>query len=115
MRRYSAATMGRRLGTALATLLTVAALAGCGGAGGHGYGCQGSTCTATFDGTGSQDISELDRELDLRDINGNTTALRVDGAEENFKVGETKTVDGLRITLESVDGDSVTFHAEPAT
>ena len=59
----------------LAAALAAAVLAGGGGPGGSGYGCQGNSCTATFDGTGSQDLgSELggDANVEVRDINGDT-------------------------------------------
>lgn len=96
----------------LATAFTAAAVAACGGVGGSGYGCQGNTCTATFQGTGSQDLSSQlgdGAKLDLRDLNGDTASLRANGTEHNFKVGETQSFGPFRVTLQRVDGDSATF------
>lgn len=96
----------------LGSTLSAAAVAACGSVGGSGYGCQGNTCTATFQGTGSQDLSSQlgnGAKLDLRDIDGNTANLRANGTEHNFKVGETQSFGRLRVTLQKVDGDSATF------
>jgi hypothetical protein len=96
----------------LAVALAATALAGCGGPGGSGYGCQGNSCTATFDGTGSQDLSsELggDANVEVRDINGDTVSVEAAGQEHNLKVGDTQSFGPLEITLESADGDSASL------
>jgi hypothetical protein len=101
--------MGARL--SLAAVVVAFVIAGCGGAGGSGYGCTGDTCTATFDGTGSQDLSsELgdDAEIDVRDIDGDTVNIAVGGTEHNLKVGDTQGFGPLKITLKAADGDSAT-------
>ncbi len=95
-----------------AAALVALALAACGGPGGSGYGCSGNTCTATFDGTGSQDLSSQlgdGAKLDLRDINGDTANMRANGTEHNFKVGETQSFGDLHVTLQQIDGNSATF------
>jgi|tagenome__1003787_1003787.scaffolds.fasta_scaffold20353054_3 hypothetical protein len=95
----------------LAAALVAVLLAGCGGGGGSGYGCTGNTCTATFDGTGSQDLrSDLgdDAEIDVRDISGDTVNIAAAGTEHNLKVGETQDFGPLKITLKAADGESAT-------
>src|SRR3954470_13636245 len=96
----------------LLTALVAVALSACGGPGGSGYGCSGGTCTATFDGTGTQDLSsELGdgAKVEVRDITGNTVDVAAQGTEHNLKTGETQDFGSLKITLESADGDSATL------
>jgi hypothetical protein len=96
----------------LVTALVAVALPACGGPGGSGYGCNGGTCTATFDGTGSQDLSsELGdgAKIEVNDITGDTVNVSAQGTEHNLKTGSTENFGSLKITLESADGDSATL------
>src|SRR4051812_2501143 len=96
----------------LASALAALALSACGGPGGSGYGCTGNTCTATFDGTGTQDLSsELGdgAKIEVRDITGNTVNVVAQGTEHNLKAGSTERFGSLKITLEAADGESATL------
>jgi hypothetical protein len=95
----------------IGALLAGLAITAC-GAGGSGYGCSGNTCTATFDGAASQEMSsELGdgAEVAVSDIGKDSVTVGVGGSTDKLVTGETKMLDPLRITLESIEGESVTL------
>jgi hypothetical protein len=109
--RYSAAMRPRRALCLLGVAAGLAA-AGCGGSGGNGFGCQGNVCTASYSGTGSQDLSsELGpgTKIEIRDIGKGTAVVRAGGVTRALRVGRRTRMGTLRITLRKADGDSATL------
>lgn len=91
--------------------LAVTALGAC-GPGGSGYGCTGQTCKATFDGSGSLDMSDqLGRGATVKvsDIRPGAVTVGVDGARATVVRGWPVQVGRLRITLRGVEGNRVTL------
>lgn len=92
--------------------MTTLPLAGCGGAGGNGYGCTGHTCTASFQGPGEQDMSpNLGKGATVRvvTIDGSSATVRVAGKDAKLVKDEPQRVAGYEVTLTKADGDDVTL------
>jgi|tagenome__1003787_1003787.scaffolds.fasta_scaffold20938101_3 hypothetical protein len=95
------------------TLGTVAGLlaAGC-GPGGNGYGCQGRACTATYNDTGSQDLSSdlgPGATVAVKEIGQGTAVVSTGGATRTLHLGHPARMGTLRVTLQKADGDSATL------
>ena len=104
---------------ACALVVSVPALAaGCGGASGDAYGCSSGVCTATFDGSGSQDLSDelgAGATLQLEDVTGQTAVVTVAGRDAKLTKGDQQQVGGFLVKLEQVDGDGATIEMRRAS
>ena len=113
---WAAATVSRPMRSRLPLFLSLAALAGlvaagC-GPGGNGFGCQGQVCTATYDGSGSQDLSsELGQgaTVAVKHIGQGTAVVSAGGATRTLGLGHPARMGTLRVTLKKADGDSATL------
>jgi hypothetical protein len=88
------------------------AAGGCGGPGGNGFGCQGDVCSASYSGTGSQDLSSQrgpGTTVDVRKIGQGTALIRAGGVTRTLRLGQHARMGGMRITLKKADGDSATL------
>jgi hypothetical protein len=100
----------RRWLTLVPTLIVVS-LAGCGG-GGNGFGCQGRTCTASFQGPGEQDLSsELGpgATVEVETVDDDSVTARVGGRDVKLLKGEKQAVGAYDVTLTEISGDDVTL------
>ncbi len=99
---------------ALALLGVLAALlaAGCGGGGGDAFGCQGRSCTASFQGPGGQDLSsKLGSGATVRvvTVDGSSATVQIAGKDAKLVKGEPQRVAGYEVTLTEADGEDVTL------
>ncbi len=107
--------------TLLACALTAAlvpALAACGGAGGDAYGCSGGVCTATFEDSGQQDLSDelgSGATLRLEDVTGDSAVVTVAGRDAKLTKGDQQRVGGYLVKLEQTDGDGATIELRRAS
>ena len=93
---------------ALAVLTLVAC--GGGGGGGDGFGCTGSTCTASFQGPGEQDLSEelgAGATVELLTVGAGSATVRVAGRKARLVKNRERSVAGYMVTLTEADGEDV--------
>jgi translation initiation factor IF-1 len=97
---------------ALLFTLAVLPLAACGGGGGDGFGCQGRSCTASFQGPGEQDLSSKLGEgatVSVETVDGKSVTARIAGKNVKLVKGEMQRVEGYDVTLTDVDGEDVSI------
>lgn len=97
---------------ALLCVIATVAVLGCGGGGGDGFGCQGRSCTASFQGPGEQDLSsELGAGATIRveRVAGQSATVQIAGEDAKLIKDEPQRVAGYEITLTEVDGDDTTL------
>jgi len=90
--------------------LAVLTLVACGGGGGDGFGCTGSTCTASFQGPGEQDLSEelgAGATVELLTVGAGSATVRVAGRKARLVKNRERSVAGYMVTLTEVDGEDV--------
>lgn len=108
--RYGA--MALRQPLALLGVLAALLVAGCGGGGGDGFGCQGRSCTASFQGPGEQDLSsKLGSGAMVRvvTVDGSSATVQIAGKDAKLVKGESQRVAGYEVALTEVDGEDVTL------
>jgi hypothetical protein len=98
----------------LAVLCCVAAfsVAGCDSAGGDGYGCQGRTCTASFQGPGEQDLSSKlgkGATVQVVTVDGSSATVRIAGEDAKLAKDVPQRVAGYEVTLTEASGKDVTL------
>ncbi len=79
--------MSSRRAVALLGCMSSLSIAAC-GAGGDGFACTGSTCKASFQGTGEQDLSSLLGEgatVEIRSVADAAAVVRVAGREATIE------------------------------
>jgi hypothetical protein len=99
----------RSHGLALLCTLAVLPLAACGGGVG-GFGCNGRTCTASFEGPGEQDLSSAlgsGATVEVVTVDGSSATARIAGKDAKLVKGEMQRVAGYEVTLTEVDGEDV--------
>jgi hypothetical protein len=87
-------------------------IAGCGGAGGDGYGCNGHTCTASFQGPGEQDLSSnLGKGATVQVVtaDGSSATVRIAGRDAKLVRDEPQRVAGYQVTLTKIDSADITL------
>jgi len=97
---------------ALLCVLVALALTACGGGGGDGFGCQGRSCTASFQGPGEQDLSsKLGSGATVRvvTVHSSSANAQVAGKDAKLVKDEPQQVAGYEVTLTEVDGEDVTL------
>jgi hypothetical protein len=97
---------------ALLGVLVVCALTACGGAGGDGFGCQGRSCTASFQGPGEQDLSsKLGSGATVRvvTVDGASATVQIAGKDAKLVKDEPQRVAGYEVTLTEADDEDVTL------
>lgn len=95
----------------------IVALAGCGGSADSGYGCTGDTCTASFDGPGSQDLShELGSgsRVEIKSVEGMAVAVAVGDDKRTLRRGQRATLGHVLVRVTEVDGSKVKLRLEKA-
>ena len=107
----------RRAGRVICGVAVLAlAGGGCGGGEESGFGCGGSgtgrTCTASFYGTGSQDLSSQlggGATVDLKEIRDRSVVVQVGGSKATLVPGRSAAVGRLELALRKVADDSATL------
>jgi hypothetical protein len=85
---------------------------GCGGPGGNGFGCTGNVCAASYDGTGTQDLSSRlgpGTTVELRKLGDGTAVVRAGGVTRSLRTGQAARMGRLRITLKKADANGATL------
>lgn len=104
--------MCSRRRVALLSCIAALSIAGCGGAGGDGYGCTGRTCVASFQGPGEQDLSyELGKGATVQvvTVDGASATVRVAGQNAKLLKDNPQLVGAFEVTLTETAGDRVTL------
>lgn len=104
--------MTRRRSLAVLCCAAALAIAGCDSAGGDGYGCQGRTCTASFQGPGEQDLSSKLGEgatVQVVTVDDQSATVRIADRDAKLVKGQPQRVAGYEVTLTEVDGEDVTL------
>jgi len=99
-------TIRRPLALALLGLVAAA----CGSS--SGYGCTNDTCKATFNGNGSQDMSDSlgpGTHVAVRRIDKGAADVSVEGQSHTLRLGRPAQIGALRVTLQKADGDTATL------
>ena len=101
-----------RTTVALLCALALLALGACGGGDGDGYGCTGSTCRATFEGPGEQDLSSDlgdGATVEVVTVDQGSVTARIAGKDAKLVTNEEQRVGSYDVTLRKIDGDNVTL------
>lgn len=92
--------------TALAALIVITTVAGCGGAGSN-TDCGLDGCTVTFPRSGEAAVSVLGVQARLVDVDEGQVTLEVGGQTVSVPVGEQAEVQGFAVAVESVTDSEV--------
>lgn len=107
MRSHRKAGPGRVVALAVAAVLGLGGLAGCGGGEGTSTSCTLNACTVTFDRGVDTSVSVLGIDARLVDVQGDQVVLDVEGTSVTVPADGSAEVEGFRVEVQDVTAEQV--------